>query len=512
MLAQKTNGTLRSEVDTLKKEIVALKLERKSGDSSESEEAEIKHSLTRLANFFQLFHTLVVTVDAFKNPKPKFLPNDPERYEDDNALLGTTSELYAVLPEKYMAYIVQYKSLSKEFIKSISAGRSSSILRLRSHASQIFTDLGQPLFVKSVRRSEDARIRKLLAIPDDPLARKNWTPLILPPVLFENEDTSNLRGLFRNPILFTIGRLIVYGPTAANVASDKLGKLSHRVDSPYVQDGELPRATFGFIAWIATMTRFILSDDTEFNASGIGNVTNIKYLESHEYYKRVLIEGMANPKLHQSFVDLINLWNGMVFPQGIFEIIPDSQTVSAIGDEAFNTGNFDSRFNPDVTAILRQLSLLDDSDDESGTNPAVPSNPDSDDDSDNIYLNDEDPTESSVTIHSPQSTVIASTTISLAPPNESVAGAPPNVSAAAIPPIAAASALVSEPTPSGPAAVNPPIRKKPTRASTRNTAAMKATPANTDEVQQTTALKQRTVATRSESTGNRGRGKAAQGK
>jgi len=63
-------------------------------------------------------------------------------------------------------------------------------------------DVNQALFVKSERRSQDARIRELLGIPDDPLANK--TPLILAPVLFENEDTAQIPGLFRNPILFKV--------------------------------------------------------------------------------------------------------------------------------------------------------------------------------------------------------------------------------------------------------------------------------------------------------------------
>jgi len=37
-----------------------------------------------------------------------------------------------------------------------------------------------------------------------------------------------------------------------------MSKLAHRSDSPYVQDGEFPRATFGFIAWIATMVNQVL--------------------------------------------------------------------------------------------------------------------------------------------------------------------------------------------------------------------------------------------------------------
>ena len=89
-----------------------------------------------------------------------------------------------------------------KFIQGMSAGRSSSIERLRSHASQIFTDIDQALFVKSVQRSQDARICELLGIVDDPLGNKTYRNLA--PVLFENEDTNQLPGLFRNPVLFQV--------------------------------------------------------------------------------------------------------------------------------------------------------------------------------------------------------------------------------------------------------------------------------------------------------------------
>ena len=111
-------------------------------------------------------------------------------------------------------------------------------------------------------------------------------------------------------------------------------------------------------------------------------MTNIKYLEAHDYYKRFLILGMASPELHRSFVDLMNLWNGMVFPQAIFEIVPDSQTAST--DGAFGAENLDSRLNPDVADVLRQLSLSDGKMDHSRANIHLLGDSEDDD----IYNND----------------------------------------------------------------------------------------------------------------------------
>jgi hypothetical protein len=74
----------------------------------------------------------------------------------------------------------------------------------------------------------------------------------------------------------------------------------------------------------------------------IRNSTNVRYLEPHDLYKKLLIEGLADLKLHQIVIDLFNQWNTMVFPQAKFEIIPDSQAQSA--DE----GSTSNPKNPDV--------------------------------------------------------------------------------------------------------------------------------------------------------------------
>jgi len=148
-------------------------------------------------------------------------------------------------------------------VKGVSAGRSSTINIFRSHAAFIFPDIDPALFPKSVKRSQDPRISTLLGLTGDP--RRDKTPPMLPPILFKDEDTQSMSKLFRNPALFQvcsilsisflviftefqIGRLIIYGPNALNGDTMKF-----RSGSTYVQNGQLPKVTFGFIAWIATM-------------------------------------------------------------------------------------------------------------------------------------------------------------------------------------------------------------------------------------------------------------------
>ena len=98
----------------------------------------------------------------------------------------------------------------------------------------------------------------------------------------------------------------------------------------------------------------MLSDDTEFTSSGIGNMTGMKYLENYKISKQTLIEGLAMGKSH--FLDLFVTWNCEVFPcSQVSEDISDSQLASSSGG-----GNMGRNQGPDITnvaSILKQLSF-----------------------------------------------------------------------------------------------------------------------------------------------------------
>jgi hypothetical protein len=117
MNAQKTNATLRSEADTLKKENVNLKLQIKSQKGGNTNltvsEDEIKRSITHWAKFFQLFYSAVLTIDSFNTKKPDFAHDDPEHFQGDNTKLGRTAELYAIIPRNIMTKLVQFDSIAK---------------------------------------------------------------------------------------------------------------------------------------------------------------------------------------------------------------------------------------------------------------------------------------------------------------------------------------------------------------------------------------------------------------
>jgi len=164
---------------------------------------------------------------------------------------------------------------------------------------------------------------------------------------------------------------------------------------------------------------------------------------------------MANPRLQSRFAELIDLWNRMVFPQGVLEINSDSgsQTASAATDQALSAEKFDPQSNPDVAAVLKQLSLSDgETDHESDVNLGDP-----EDDDDDIYVtNDDNPTTFTATPHSTETPVTTSTAVeTFTSPNNDVA----------LP------AVPHAPITLDPEQSNPPAPKKATRtrSSARNT-------------------------------------------
>ena len=84
----------------------------------------------------------------------------------------------------------------------------------------------------------------------------------------------------------------------------------------------------------------------------------LPYLEAHNFYKKLLIKGLANLVLYQNFTKLFNEWNVMVFPQAEFEMVPDSQAASTNDErsESISTSSANLK-NSDITNILRMLSL-----------------------------------------------------------------------------------------------------------------------------------------------------------
>lgn len=397
---QQENTNLRKENADLETQIVNLRLKLKDDKTSDTKsiELEMKADIGRAAKFFHIFMSPTVTVDIFKVGKPQYAFDSPERYDANGQEMdaGIAAELHYSVPEKYLRYLGKHDSLAKEFLSSLSSGRSSALERFRKSAARVFNPpddhnpsqhLDQALFATDYdkKRSANERIRELLGIT----VPGGNTFSQLPPILFARPNKTST--LFLNPSLFTLARLTIYGPTSLNQKDTE--KLVMRANNTYFHPDtkQPPSATPGFISWMCMMACYMLSDDTEFNTSGIGNVTGTKYHNNYHLYKQTLIEGLATKSTH--FSGLITTWNREVFPRSqVTEVIPDSQPTSFIGGRGRSRGN-ELSDHVRVADLLQQLSI-EESDvedgDEATENRSNPHNPISDHDDDDIFASDSD--------------------------------------------------------------------------------------------------------------------------
>jgi len=116
MELQQENANLRRENADLETRIVDLKLHLKADKTSDtaSIEQEMKVDIGRAAKFFHIFMPQSIAVEAFKVDKPTFLHDSPKRYDEGQEKYGIAAELHHSIPEKYLSYLRNHKSLVKE--------------------------------------------------------------------------------------------------------------------------------------------------------------------------------------------------------------------------------------------------------------------------------------------------------------------------------------------------------------------------------------------------------------
>jgi hypothetical protein len=138
----------------------------------------------------------------------------------------------------------------------------------------------------------------------------------------------------------------------------------------------------------------MLSDDTEFTSSGVGNNTDTNYLENYESYKELLIKGLGEGKSH--FLNLFATWNREVFPRSQVSENPDSLNRSAASSGG---GNMEALAVNSVADILKQLSFEENEDEDQSE--GLYRNAYLSDRNDDFYASDEDPPRAQSTIQTP---------------------------------------------------------------------------------------------------------------
>ncbi|KAF9559093.1 hypothetical protein CPC08DRAFT_724104 [Agrocybe pediades] len=305
-------------------------------------------TVSKLGRWWGLFMSPRIEVSAIYELDPPYKWDDPEIYGsiDKARSFSMAPELIESIPPPLLAKMHEDRELIKQFRKQVGEGRSSLLFKLKASAA-ILLDLKPVYFSKgpqTVKRSTDPKIRQLLGLRLDKNGKDIYTNK--PPILFHNGATGDLGSMFLNPVLIKIAILCVHSPEVLN------SNASSHPQSPYVRHKDWKnRVTPGLIAWVCMMLIYILSDDTKFKHTCIGDVTEIDYLRYHLYYKGIITKGLD--KLH--FQKLLQTWNRQIFPK--FATDTDTETIN-IDDSALEAQEQSDDDLKDIDALLEGLDDL----------------------------------------------------------------------------------------------------------------------------------------------------------
>ncbi|KAF8956123.1 hypothetical protein BDZ97DRAFT_1758592 [Flammula alnicola] len=322
--SQSKISNLESEVEALKAQLADAQLKstgkgtRKKGVISADQDpaSPVTEEIRKLGRHFQIFFTpYVVDSSAFVRPCPDFSSDDPARYANPaNQALGITAELYESIPAKFHK-VMRLTNFLKNFREAMGSSRSSSLGMLRQQAANIF-GLSPEYFAESDKAPPPQRdtipeIQSLLGsgVNGTGPASKVLTYPPFPPILCLGGDTEKIENRFLNEHLFMIARAAIFGKSAAK----KISRAVARSSSTYLRPDVPAQTTFGFIAWVAIMARYILSKDEQFDNGGIGPQTQITYSVDFDYYKHYLTQAQHRPASAAWVEKLLFRWDEEIF-------------------------------------------------------------------------------------------------------------------------------------------------------------------------------------------------------
>ncbi|KAF9565918.1 hypothetical protein CPC08DRAFT_815150 [Agrocybe pediades] len=347
--AQREIDRLTRELASTKDKLAALSLTKKSGDSRSRElgkkstvlaeaiekamleeagdssnvaavallTGDYTHSIRKLAQTCVAFRALYVDLDHFTNQRPSFSSESVERYECadkdvNDSPSGVTAELYEHIPPKYHSVMSNKDSsvsatFRNTFREIISQTRSDTIRTLKGSIAILFPLNPETLATPLNSRDSAPQLVQLLQIQQDPAEPGKKKYARLPPLLYQNGNPSKLREVFLSPFLFRVARCILFG-TAAIPQLDK--KARARPNSVFIPPKPyVPRTTFSFIAFCAIAARHILTKDTRFDHTGMGDETGIAYGKDYNYYKRMLVEAWNDIEARPWTQKLLRTWD-----------------------------------------------------------------------------------------------------------------------------------------------------------------------------------------------------------
>ncbi|KIM38670.1 hypothetical protein M413DRAFT_29914 [Hebeloma cylindrosporum] len=349
--AHQTIVKQRRELLHLKTENADLALKQKRGER-DTHADQVDKDVKKLARYFQLFYSPYIDLSVFHSTmkKPNFEHDHQDRYANEATAteLGLTAKVYHCVSPKFYTFMAQSTHFKKMFGEALSDSRSLCLDRLRTASPKIFEALNIPAsyFEKPSKKgnsNEPVPVRMIIDAARRLLTDKKGAfnhTAHFPAILYKNGDFSKVSYLFLNSVLFEVSRITLYGPKSGKI----VGGGSLQANSPYAREDRGVRVTPGLIAWAAIMSRFLLSNDTEFTSTGVEANSGHLYRADFDRYKKIIIDSHEeNPAW---YAKLMKIWTYELFSAKKHALNEGQQN----GDsgEDFDVGN-------EVDDIMQQM-------------------------------------------------------------------------------------------------------------------------------------------------------------
>ncbi|KAG2047494.1 hypothetical protein BDR06DRAFT_1013789 [Suillus hirtellus] len=204
-----------------------------------------------------------LTVEMFPNPDllSKPCPENPTPFDSRDQYLTAMTQESAFLNKLFHHFPDHVHSTMEKVMKSISEGRSSEINKLRGVAGDIFGLPGMYFANTNYRKADVTEIWDMLGV-----LATNPKYKTFPPVLFLGmQEDSSLKTVFGNwELLAKVLKAALRGVTSLHQETSGGPKTN-------TCKWNFEQVTPGSIAWAAVIAIFLLSPDTEFQKSGLGN-------------------------------------------------------------------------------------------------------------------------------------------------------------------------------------------------------------------------------------------------
>ncbi|TFK25320.1 hypothetical protein FA15DRAFT_703865 [Coprinopsis marcescibilis] len=359
-------------------------MDQQSADVSASETeaaallAHIDASAKKASHIYCYLFSPFLLPGMFGKPKPsksfsKF--DSPERYANGISLeQRQTADLYAAVCEDDHEFVSSGHDVYElKFREHLTTHRGHMVKRARLVVPFLFEDestITAAVFRVSESRSclDNECICALMGYAAD--GNPCWPRY--PPIL--NASKSDLpEDRFCSPRMLQLSCGLLYGLLAAQSADAPAAMLSFRSSNTLSSVPDLSSTT-GLVSTTATMLRFCLSPDTEFNGTGVGGESKISYIKDHDRCTQLLQLSWHTPGTQH----IISHWDRMLFPTST--ISPMAGNTPALPSQGASDDSEGEELIIQGLAAVNLQSNKEDNDADADANANAKESPDTADD------------------------------------------------------------------------------------------------------------------------------------